>query len=297
MTTTNLNNTIEKEIEMTTSTAQIQANKKNSVQSTGPKSEEGKQAVANNAIKHGLFSKQLILNTENESDYLLLLEELQTELKPVGALEQSLVERISVSLWRQTRLVRSETAQINLNNKESSILKAVNSELNLSYTEKELNAEDLTNFDQEQLKIYKAAVEEFEKIDDDKVSVLTEVKDHAPLIYQTLVEEAESNEESISDYIMNFENLREWIEDLIGFYQSQIKIAEQRPLVLEIARSVQNKQSILQDQMRDSLAKYQVMLDNELFKTIKVLRETQAWRLETLESITEQNGFVLENEG
>ncbi len=282
---------------MTTSTIQTLANKTNAQKSTGPITEKGKKVVASNAIKHGLFSKQLILNTENEKDYQLLHEELQANLKPIGALEQSLVERISVSLWRQRRLVRSETAQINLNNKESSILKAVNHELNLSYTDKELKAEDLTDFDQERLKIYKAVVEEFEKIDDDKVNVLAEVKEHAPLIYQTLAEAAEIDEESINDYIKNFESLREWIEDLVGFYESQLKIAEQRPLVLEIARSVQNKQSILQGKLRDSLAKYQVMLDNELYKAIKVLRETQTYRLDTLESITEQNGFVLEREG
>ena len=281
---------------MTISAAQATANQNNAKQSTGPITEEGKQVVANNATKYGLFSKQLILNTENETDYQLLLEELQTELKPVGALEQSLVERISVSLWRQRRLVRSETAQINLNNKETSMLKAVNNELNLSYTENELKVEDLTDFDQEQLKIYKAVVEEFEKIDDDKVNVLAEVKEHAPLIYQALAEEAEIDEESINDYIKNFESLREWIEDLISFYESQIKIAVQRPLVLEIVRSVQNKSVILQGKMRDSLAKYKVMLDNELYKAIKVLRETQIYRLETLELMTEQNGFVLENE-
>lgn len=280
---------------MNNSVSQLKANQANAQKSTGPVTEEGKQAVANNALKHGLFSQQLILNSENETDYLLLLEELQAELSPVGALEQSLVERISVGLWRQRRLVRSETAQINLNNKESTILKAVNHELDLSYTDKELKAEDLIDFDQEQLKVYKAVVEEFEKIDHDKVNILAEVKKYAPLIYQTLAEDAETDEESINDYINHFESLREWIEDLISFYQSQIKIAEQRPLVLEIASSVQKKQSILQGKLRDSLAKYQVMLDNELYKAIKVLRETQSWRLETLEAITEENGFVLEN--
>ncbi|NOQ94074.1 MAG: hypothetical protein GQ547_05495, partial [Methylophaga sp.] len=121
-----------------------------------------------------------------------------------------------------------------------------------------------------------------------------EIKQHAPLIYQTLADEAETEEENITDYIKHFESLTEWVEDLVDFYQTQIKIAKQRPLVLEIASSVQNKQSILQGKLRDSLAKYQVMLDNELYKAIKTLRETQAWRLETLESITEENGFVLE---
>lgn len=41
-------------------------------------------------------------------------------------------------------------------------------------------------------------------------------------------------------------------------------------------------------QLCDALAKYQVMLDNELYKAIKALRETQVWRLDAL------NGFVLE---
>ena len=60
------------------------------------------------------------------------------------------------------------------------------------------------------------------------------------------------------------------------------------PLVLEIARTVQNKRAILQGQLCDALAKYQVMLDNELYKAIKAFRETQVWRLDAL------NGFVLE---
>ena len=121
------------------------------------------------------------------------------------------------------------------------------------------------------------------------------IQKHAPLIYQEIEQEAESDEESIEVYLQNFESLSEYIEELISFYRGQIKIAKQRPLVLEIARSVQNKQSILQGKLRDSLAKYQVMLDNELYKAIKTLRETQAWRLETIESVTEENGFVLEN--
>lgn len=278
-----------------TSTAQVQANQKNAEKSTGPISEKGKQTVANNAIKHGIFSKQLILNTENETDYLLLLEELQTELKPVGVLEQSLVEKIAITLWRQRRLIRSETAQINLYNKESSIVNAVNNEMNLNYSDNKLTIEDLTEFDQEQVKIYQAVLKEYERLDDDKASDLKEIKAHAPLIYQALVEEAEIEEESMNDYIKNFDSLTECVEDLIHFYHSEIKKARQRPLVLEMARMVRNKQSILQGKMRDSLAKYQVMLDNELFKTIKVLRETQSWRLDTLESVSKQNGFVLEN--
>jgi hypothetical protein len=78
---------------MTTSIIQLKANQSNAQKSTGPVTEEGKQIVANNAVKHGIFSRHLILHDENPEDYQLLLDGLQTELNPVGTLEQSLVEQ------------------------------------------------------------------------------------------------------------------------------------------------------------------------------------------------------------
>jgi hypothetical protein len=40
-----------------TSIMQLEANRKNAEKSTGPKTPEGKQAVATNAVKHGLFAR------------------------------------------------------------------------------------------------------------------------------------------------------------------------------------------------------------------------------------------------
>jgi hypothetical protein len=36
----------------------------------------------------------------------------------------------------------------------------------------------------------------------------------------------------------------------------------------------------------DVFARYQTTLDNQLFKALRVLRETQDWRLKTLEATT-----------
>jgi hypothetical protein len=55
-----------------TSVMQIEANRKNAEKSTGPKTPEGKQAVASNAVKHGLFTRQLILNDEDPEEYQAL---------------------------------------------------------------------------------------------------------------------------------------------------------------------------------------------------------------------------------
>ncbi|MGH8579393.1 MAG: hypothetical protein ACREVK_04440, partial [Gammaproteobacteria bacterium] len=65
--------------------------------------------MASNAVKHGLFARQLILNDEDPTEYQALVDGLQAALSPVGTLEYALVERIAITLWRQRRLVRAET--------------------------------------------------------------------------------------------------------------------------------------------------------------------------------------------
>jgi hypothetical protein len=74
-----------------------------------------------------------------------------------------------------------------------------------------------------------------------------------------------------------------YFTDVVNYCYYEIDQAKQRPLVLEIAQTIRNKRAVLQHGLlRDALAKYQIMLDNELYKAIKALRETQAWRLESL---------------
>ncbi len=99
---------------MSTSIAQISANRANAKKSTGAITQLGKSKVSQNAITHGLFAKQLVLMDENPLEYQSLLDELQRSLQPVGILEQSLIERIAISLWRQKRLVKAEAAYLTL---------------------------------------------------------------------------------------------------------------------------------------------------------------------------------------
>jgi len=111
---------------MSLSAAQISANQANAQKSTGPLSIEGKQKEAGNALKHGLFSKKLLLTDEDPLAYHQLLEQLSLELSPIGRLEHTLIERIAVSLWRQQRLVRAETATVELEYKPNHIVTGIN---------------------------------------------------------------------------------------------------------------------------------------------------------------------------
>ncbi len=95
-----------------TSPDKAKSNKRNAQQSTGPRTVAGKAKSAANALSHGILSSHLLLPDENEEQWAELLAQLMTELQPVGTLEQILVERIAVAAWRQRRLVRVETARI-----------------------------------------------------------------------------------------------------------------------------------------------------------------------------------------
>ncbi len=91
-----------------TSDKKAQANRRNSLKSTGPKTPKGKAAVRLNAVKHGLLSQDVLLPNEDESALKELGEHLRAELQPVGQLEGLLVDRITTAHWRLRRLGRVE---------------------------------------------------------------------------------------------------------------------------------------------------------------------------------------------
>ncbi|MFZ5801652.1 MAG: hypothetical protein ACOY3K_00875 [Candidatus Omnitrophota bacterium] len=99
-----------------TTEKQIEANKQNALVSTGPVTPEGKAIVAQNAVKHGIFAKDLIIaagdGKEDEKEYRELLAGLVESLNPVGQMECLLVEKIAVDFWRLKRVLRFETGHI-----------------------------------------------------------------------------------------------------------------------------------------------------------------------------------------
>lgn len=99
-----------------TTQKQIEANYQNAQLSTGPMSAEGKAVVATNAVKHGIFTKILIVSTEvgheSEEEYQMLLNNLIDSLLPCNQMESLLVEKIAVDFWRLRRTIGFETSSI-----------------------------------------------------------------------------------------------------------------------------------------------------------------------------------------
>ncbi len=86
-----------------TSDAQLVANRRNALKSTGPSTPEGKTVVALNGTKHGLLSREVLIKGEREADLMAFGDGLRAQLAPFGELEDLLVDRIIATAWRLRR--------------------------------------------------------------------------------------------------------------------------------------------------------------------------------------------------
>ena len=81
-----------------TSQAQIEANRRNAQSSTGPRTPEGKAAVAHNALKHGMRSDVFKQPMTDSEAYDQFLADLIAEHRPQTPSEGIYVERMALCL-------------------------------------------------------------------------------------------------------------------------------------------------------------------------------------------------------
>jgi len=97
-----------------TSLRQLDANRRNALASTGPKTEYGKQQSRRNAIKHGLTAETVIEPLENPEEYRAFEEAIVAEYLPQTPIEQELVHRLASLFWRLRRATSIETGLLRM---------------------------------------------------------------------------------------------------------------------------------------------------------------------------------------
>jgi hypothetical protein len=93
-----------------TSSKQIEANRRNSLKSTGPKTEAGKRTSRCNAVRHGLTAETVIGALEDAEDYKAFEAAVTADYDAQSAVERELVLRLASLLWRLRRATTIETA-------------------------------------------------------------------------------------------------------------------------------------------------------------------------------------------
>ena len=205
-------------------------------------------------------------------------------MQPVGLLEQMLVERIAVSIWRQRRLVRAESSEILLKQRifVGKDMVTAASSFGLSSVDKRLR--DTMNFPD--MPRTEGGSAEMGQVLAEVVSLsvvpgkltLEEIEKKFPLAYGELMASAEGSHEALRERIEGKGGLRPYLADFIEAYRMIFEQARIKEFVELYRDSAQIRASV------DLVGRYQSALDNELYKAMRALREAQAWRLSRLEA-------------
>jgi hypothetical protein len=86
----------------------LAANRRNAQKSTGPKTAEGKAAIAANAVRHGLAAAFAVLPHEDQAAFNRMLQNYHTEFNPQTEHTTFLVQQLAQSRWRLERIRRLE---------------------------------------------------------------------------------------------------------------------------------------------------------------------------------------------
>ena len=90
----------------------IDANRNNALQSTGPRTAEGKAVSSTNAVKHGLTAAFRVLPNENQPEFDALVADYHRTFSPSNTHERFLVDEMAQSRWLLARIRRLESAVI-----------------------------------------------------------------------------------------------------------------------------------------------------------------------------------------
>ena len=81
------------------SASKIEANRENATHSTGPKTEEGKAASAQNARRHGLSSSTLFIPEDRTEEFHQAYTAYFDEIKPIGEIQMTYFEQLIHAIW------------------------------------------------------------------------------------------------------------------------------------------------------------------------------------------------------
>jgi hypothetical protein len=95
-------------------TTKAEANRRNALKSTGPKSARGKQKSRLNSLKDGLFSKEVVVTAAGErvENFKRFEAWVWDSAQPDGAIEEILTNDVVANWWGRQRIRRCQSAEL-----------------------------------------------------------------------------------------------------------------------------------------------------------------------------------------
>ena len=284
---------------MKTTDKQIAANRVNALKSTGPTTEVGKVISSRNSLKHGLLAKEVVITAgagaENREEFDVLLTDLSNQFKPVGTLEEMLVEKIAVAYWRLRRAHRYE---VGLLRHELDDFKQKYYDAQLPYSTEKINkTDDEINHE---IRTKDQAINDYQKIkslfadhyksgdglekifnftdewfslgDSDEFNI-DELCELSPAEIRDRLNEAGLTDDDI------WKKHLDLLDDYIDSFQSNIDDLRNEKEKNELALQVKEKLASIPDSNGlDQLLKYETAIDRQFYKAIDQLERIQRLR-------------------
>ena len=260
------------------SSNRIAANRINGAQPRTSPTVATRERISVGRATHGLFAKSLVIKGERREDYDALLAALITDLNPVGAVEDYLVERIAMSIWRQRRLVRAESAALELQRDDrDSLARKLANQIGGDITENYLPDPEWVE----------RVLSEAEALEGRVGVALDELPGLAPTVLEQLLYDADAeceDQEAIEGYLYTQGGFQKYLGELVRYAENARALKARYARADDIRGTILDGLLVLYGDKSETFAKYQAALDNATYKAIKSLKERQEWRLSTLEA-------------
>ena len=256
-----------------TTEAQIKANQENAKKSTGPTSIEGKQRSSMNAITHGIFANIPTLPGEDESFMQNLRENILNTYQPQDAMERCLVDRIYIAMVRQVRLCEAEAAKLRISMRPEILAKSLSQILSHS-TNRRFKADDLSDDMEFNYQYYLTVIEELRPYPlIDNLPSLGLIERAMPKTFALLKNKAR-------DYQMSWEKFREDLNQIMKALREIKKEANNHVAStqdIHVAHGLLGDMKIIHRIPQGAdialMSKYQVQLDNDLYRAMNALQK------------------------
>jgi hypothetical protein len=188
----------------------------------GPPTQEGKEVVKWNAVKHGLRSPAPVVpSIERREDWEQHRDGVLESLQPEGHLEMVLAERVALLSWRLNRVTRFETVTIALSQEKMEDDLAEKRQFG-SYLLGPSHPEDVRGALQDALRAQRL-IKRFPKLPDDKGLSGPDAASILDLVWGQVDEEVEAEEVQLPEAIPEWASLEEYMAEWDGWTVSLVR--------------------------------------------------------------------------
>ena len=277
----------------TMSPEQLAANRRNAQKSTGPKTPNGLAVSKMNALKHGILSKEVVVQgrciKESSREFAALHQRLWEDWQPVGATEEMLVNHIVTTHWRWCRVLKAESGEIALSVDKGEWERihkhpALTTMLwdSLGDPAFEMQKSVMGNlFMENELKAVRASVEQEGELTEAAIqSVVFHGKPYSLTNELTkLRSQLQSNPKGLDEPAFRAwlkEQSLAWIDQKLRSISSVKSGCEQRELMEEVTR--QAAAVLPSPEVLDKLMRYETTLERQLYRAMNQLERVQRRR-------------------